>query len=549
MKREKPPKPYETFPLFAHSKGYWCKTIDGRHVPFGKWVWPNEDGYERSWRAALDKFHKRQEDEAHGRLVAARSDQVTIETMVDAYLTHQHARAVGKSPEILEATFSEIRRFTTEFRDVVGPQSTIAELEAFDPIQPGASPVHCYVEQMNRRYGWYAFNKRMTILSGMWRWAKDPVRGVLDRPFRLESFFAQREAKLKRREKRLRSDERGKQRFTPDELNAFFTHARQPLRAMLKLMYFAAFGNSDCADVPKGAINFDPDKELGLPEGWGVEFFIRPKTEIERAAVLPKCVIDDLKEAIAMRPEATGKRWENRIFLTHFGVPWVRDAIHWQSEDPENPVIDKTVPIDSIGQEFGKLRARLGKCPKHGWFAGPATRGEAEEALAGGRGSTSHAAGEGTKGKRKYRKRGTGQERIRWKPAPPACCPKCQGPLTPMRKFGAYTFRHTAITYASGVADMDTLHLFEGHAIQGVRREYVEEIEVHRLRAIAERLLAKLTVPTQSAANSPSSSGAAAAGAPPLTLTSEPAAAAPAADGALPAAPLGLLPPDRAGAA
>ena len=38
MKKDKPPrKPRKTFPLFAHRNGSWCKTINGKHEPFGGW--------------------------------------------------------------------------------------------------------------------------------------------------------------------------------------------------------------------------------------------------------------------------------------------------------------------------------------------------------------------------------------------------------------------------------------------------------------------------------------------------------------------------------
>lgn len=42
-----------------------------------------------------------------------------------------------------------------------------------------------------------------------------------------------------------------------------------------------------------------------------------------------------------------------------------------------------------------------------------------------------------------------------------------------------------SLTPASGAADPDTLMMFEGHAIPGIREEYVEEREVHRLQPIA----------------------------------------------------------------
>jgi hypothetical protein len=140
-----------------------------------------------------------------------------------------------------------------------------------------------------------------------------------------------------------------------------FTFARQPLRAMLKLMYFAGYGNSDCADLYQAAINWEPEKEYALPEGWAIIHFPRPKTEIERACVLPKTVMDDVREALALRPDAAEPAWRNRVFLTKYGNPWVRDAVHADEEDPEQ--IGDVVTIDSIAGEFAKLRDRLAAAP------------------------------------------------------------------------------------------------------------------------------------------------------------------------------------------
>ena len=100
--------------------------------------------------------------------------------------------------------------------------------------------------------------------------------------------------------------------------------------------------------------------------------------------------------------------------------------------------------------------------------------------------------------------------------------------MTPMRKLGAYTFRHTAITDASGVAHVDTLCLFEGRSIEGSRKFYVEEIEVHKLLPVAQRLLQKSGLGDAAEAPAPPLSPAptpAPGSSPDATLQTPPAAA------------------------
>src|SRR5690606_281410 len=116
------------------------------------------------------------------------------------------------------------------------------------------------------------------------------------------SFFQRREKRLTKREKRESEERLGAQRWTRDELRAFFDHAPMPLRAQLGLMYYAGYGASDCADLYDSAIKWTSDKAMKLPGGWGVIHFPRPKTEIERAAMLPASVMADLKAAREARP-------------------------------------------------------------------------------------------------------------------------------------------------------------------------------------------------------------------------------------------------------
>lgn len=60
------------------------------------------------------------------------------------------------------------------------------------------------------------------------------------------------------------------------------------------------------------------------------------------------------------------------------------------------------------------------------------------------------------------------------------------------RGIGFYTLRHTFRTWADGANDQHAIHRIMGHAIPGMSGIYVEEIELHRLRAVVDHVHRKL---------------------------------------------------------
>lgn len=462
-----PPKPYPAFPLFAHRGGSWKKKIDGQQKAFGAWRWPDDREYTRSWKTALKAYHDWVEARARGLELVDAPERSSVETLVDTYLTVQESR-VGK--EIEPRTFAERRKVLVEFKNAIGPDTTIARLEA-DP-----DLLVDHLKDLEGRYGFHRYNTHVKEIAGAFIAAEHPLTGVLGRPFRLRPLLKRKKDIVRRREKRVRETAHGKQRWLPDEIRAFFDHAEQPLLAMIGLGYFAGFGNSDCADVPQHAFAFKPHRNLGVPDGWAILNWVRPKTEIDRAAVLPAFVADQVKAAIKARPNPAAKKLDHLTFLTSphpfltsvkGGLPYVRDIVHLD----DGQSITKTVRVDGVMKGFNKLRDRLSQCPAHGWVCKPIERR--------GRGFRSD--------KKKMTKRGNDVTAH-------LTCPLdgCGKDCRPMRKLGFYTFRHTATTYAIPAASMEVRVLFEGHLIEGVRAHYVEELDTGELVKIAVRLQEKM---------------------------------------------------------
>jgi integrase len=85
-----------------------------------------------------------------------------------------------------------------------------------------------------------------------------------------------------------------------------------PLKAMLLLGINAAFGNSDCGNLPQSAVN--PDA--------GMIDFPRPKTGIARRCPLWPETVAALREALAKRPEPKKEEHAGLVFVTRCGDSW-----------------------------------------------------------------------------------------------------------------------------------------------------------------------------------------------------------------------------------
>ena len=84
---------------------------------------------------------------------------------------------------------------------------------------------------------------------------------------------------------------------------------------------------------------------LDLDGGWIT--FPRPKTAILRRCPLWRETVAALRTAIAERPKAKRPEFEDLVFLTRCGVPWVRPGA-------------TGVHIDALSQAFVKLTTTLG---------------------------------------------------------------------------------------------------------------------------------------------------------------------------------------------
>ena len=169
---------------------------------------------------------------------------------------------------------------------------------------------------------------------------------LIDRPVKFGKAFGKASKTQARKSRNRRELESGKRLFSPAEVRELVEAAETPLKAMILLGINGGFGNTDCADLPIGAVDLAHSRIN----------FARPKTGIERVMPLWAETRDALCEAVAHRPACGAKGPAEPFFLTKFGHRWVRENVHRK----EDGTIEKVVCMNAVGQDFNKLLIRLG---------------------------------------------------------------------------------------------------------------------------------------------------------------------------------------------
>jgi integrase len=322
-KGPKPRKPWAGFPLFAHAGGTWAKKIDGKHRHFGPWAKPRDalKAYNEFMGAArLDV-----------RPLRPKPGGGTIEDVADAYLTRQHDKA--RAGEIRLRSYRDCEGSVMSFVETVGADRPADSIRAED--------FAAHARALSA-LGSYAYNRNVAIVRGMFKWAYGSE--LIEQPARYGESFSIRQESAKRRERRESELEHGKRLFAEDEIALLLSASMLPLNAMILLGINCAFGNTDVARLAWA--------DVDLKRGWYEA--PREKTMIERRAPLWPETVKALRDMRNHRPKAKDPADERLVFLTHFGVPFVRE--HGEEKDG---VIQRVGVVDSVALLFGRLLESL----------------------------------------------------------------------------------------------------------------------------------------------------------------------------------------------
>ena len=311
----KPPKPYVTYPLFAHASGRWAKKVRGRFVYFGKWS--DDPKGERALAQFLDEV-----DTLHaGRRPRRKGEHgPDVATVCSDFLDAKELRVNGG--ELTLRSFMEYKATTDRLVEHFGRRCLVSDITPGDFERLRA--------KIAERYGPARLGNEIGRVRSVFKHALDSQ--LIDRP----AAFGQSFRKPSQRTMRIARATAGPRLFSAKELRVIFKAADMQLSATILLGVNCGFGQSDIAHLPLSAID--------LKCGW-IDF-PRPKTGTSRRCPLWPETVAAVREAIAQRPKPRTKATEMLALLAPDGRLWVETA--------------KTgANIDRLGKSFARLLEAL----------------------------------------------------------------------------------------------------------------------------------------------------------------------------------------------
>jgi integrase len=325
--RGKPKKPYDDFPLFAHTSGHWAKKVRGKLHYFGAWgkrdngkiVWVDKEG---GWRPALEKYQEQRDDLQAGRTPREKADGPSVADLCNHFLeAKEHQLNAG---DIGNKSWRDYLRVAKRLTACFGRDRLVSDLDAKDFEKLRAT--------IAEKWGPVALGNEIQRIRVIFNYGYEA--GLLDKPMRYGPHFKKPSKTTLRKERAAR----GPRMLEADEIRALLDAAGPQLRAMILLGVNCGFGNTDCGTLPMRA--------LDLNNGW-VDF-PRPKTGIERRCKLWPETVEALRVVLKERKDPLDNEYADRVFVTKYRQPWING-------NTANP----------ISAETGKLMRRP-RCPKCG---------------------------------------------------------------------------------------------------------------------------------------------------------------------------------------
>lgn len=293
-------KPRKDFPLFPHQRGYWAKKVKGKLHYFGK-ISDDPRG-----DAALIQWLEEKDDLLAGRTPRSAREGLTVAMLCNHFLTAKDTQL--KAGNIKPRTFGEYLQACQLVVDSFGKNRLVEDLAVADFELLGATII-------KKGYGVHRRGNCIQRVRTLFKYGTDA--GLISVAIKFGPDFKKPSNRLVRAHRQ----KRGKRMLEAAAIRILIQSADQPLKAMIFLGINCGYGNQDCGELLRSAVD--------LKAGW--LDFPRPKTAIERRCPLWPETIDALRDALMKRPKAQKPEDDRLVFITKYGHPWPK-------ETTDNPV-------------------------------------------------------------------------------------------------------------------------------------------------------------------------------------------------------------------
>lgn len=339
-KAERPAKPYDGFPLYAHPLGYWSKKICGKIHHFGRWGRVVKGKitalpYEQAWKDALADYEEKRDALHAGRKPREDDGALIVGELCNQFLTSM-LRRLETGRKMSPRTFSEYKGTTDRLVATFGAERLVDDLRPDDFSE--------LATELAKQYGPVRRGNEVQRVRTIFKWGIDNDK--ITKAIRYGSEFKKPDKDELRRHRATSV----KRFLTATEIKALLDKASPQVKAMILLALNCGFGNGDCAALSMQVIDLEADM-IDFP---------RPKTGIERRCPLWPETVEAVKAVIASRPTPKDEADAELLFITKYGQRWVRAP----EIDSEGEVTSTSV--DSVLQEFSKLMKSCGMNGKSG---------------------------------------------------------------------------------------------------------------------------------------------------------------------------------------
>jgi integrase len=332
--QDRPAKPYEGFPLYPHASGRWAKKINTKNHYFGKWQGEAAD----SWKGALELYQQQRDDLHAGRKPRVVSSGLSCGELVNRFLTDRGRKV--NSGELSPRSLGDYLRSGERILKAFGKSRLVADLdqEDFGKLR----------EAFAKKWGAVTLGNEIGRVRAIFRWGFDS--GLLATPVRFGVSFTKPTRAVLRRARKVN----GERLFTAAQVRTLIAAADPQLKAMILLAINCGLGNTDCSALERRHLDLDA----------ALLDFPRPKTSVDRRAVLWSETVDAIRAALELRPAAKDQRDAECVFLTRFGRRWVRATKGTQDEDGR-VLVKGGSAVNVLWQEYSKLlTAHLPDCKR-----------------------------------------------------------------------------------------------------------------------------------------------------------------------------------------